>query len=71
VPDTGRATWNRTRGHVRFAPVTIAPYGAQLVELVFHPFYDREVYPPGNLFEVEGEQFVFRFDDGSVIAVNP
>lgn|GEM_PF-582173 len=56
---------------VRFAPVTIAPYGAQLVELVFHPFYDREVYPPGNLFEVEGEQFVFRFDDGSVIAVNP
>ncbi len=56
---------------VRFAPVTVAPYGAQLVELMFHPFYDREVYPPGDLFEVEGRQFIFRFSDGSVIAVSP
>ncbi len=56
---------------VRFAPVTIAPYGVQLVELVFYPFFDREVYPPGNLFNVNGRQFVFRFSDGSEITVNP
>jgi hypothetical protein len=53
------------------APVTIAPDMAQVVELYFGSFYVDEVVPPGTRANVHGKQFVFRFDDGSVITVNP
>ncbi len=53
------------------APVTIAPDMSQMVELYFADFYVDEVIPPGTRANVHGKQFVFRFDDGSVIAVNP
>lgn len=56
---------------VRFAPVTIAPYGTQLAELYFAEFYVDEVIPPGSKANVHGKQFVFRFSDGSEITVNP
>jgi hypothetical protein len=55
---------------VRFAPVTIAPDMSQVVELYFAEFHADSL---GNDFaaNVHGKQFVFRFDDGSVITVNP
>ena len=53
------------------APVTIAPNGSQLSELYFGRFYVDEVVPPGAIANVHNKQFVFRFDDGSVITVNP
>ncbi len=57
---------------VRFtAPVTIAPYGAQMVEIAFLVFRDHEIYPPGMPVDVRGKTFVFRFSDGSAITVNP
>ena len=53
------------------APVTIAPDMSRMVELCFGNFYVDEVVPPGTRANVHGKQFVFRFDDGSVITVNP
>jgi len=55
---------------VCFAPVTIAPNGTELVELYFGEFHLDEL---GNdvRANVAGKVFVFRFDDGSVITVNP
>jgi len=51
-------------------PVLIAPNGTQLVELYFAEFHADSL---GNdiAANVHGKQFVFRFDDGSVITVNP
>jgi outer membrane protein assembly factor BamB len=51
-------------------PVAIAPNGTQLVELYFVDFHLDE---PGNdvRANVAGKEFVFRFDDGSVITVTP
>jgi hypothetical protein len=57
---------------VRFTvPVTIAPNATELVELYFGSFCVDEVVPPRTQANVHGKQFVFRFDDGSVIVVNP
>ncbi len=56
---------------VNFAPVTIAPDGAQLVELAFQSFRTTELWPPGDTFNVSGQAFQFRFSDGSEITVNP
>jgi len=53
------------------APVTVAPDMAQIVELFFGEFFDREICPPGTPVNVHGGQFVFRFSDGSEITVNP
>jgi outer membrane protein assembly factor BamB len=55
---------------VHFAPLTIAPNATQLVELYFVDFHIDE---PGNdvRANVAGKEFVFRFDDGSEITVNP
>jgi len=53
------------------APVTIAPHGAQIVEIAFQNFKDTEVYPPGAPFKVHGQTFQFRFSDGSEITVKP
>lgn len=56
---------------VSFAPVTIAPSGAQLVELAFQSFRKTEVWPPGDTTDVRGKIFQFRFSDGSEITVSP
>ena len=53
------------------APLAVAPNMSQIVELYFAAFFDQEVCPPGTRVNVHGKQFMFRFSDGSVIAVNP
>jgi len=52
------------------APVTVAPYGMQLVELYFADFH---VDPLGadTSIKVSGKTFQFRFSDGSLITVMP
>ena len=44
------------------APVTIAPYGAQMVDLYFGSFWKQEVInpPPGDTCHVTGKTFHFR-----------
>jgi hypothetical protein len=54
---------------VFFAPVTIAPEGTQLVELLFQKFYPVHVptVPPDTTANVCGKTFQLRFDEGSEI----
>jgi prepilin-type N-terminal cleavage/methylation domain-containing protein len=51
-------------------PHTIAPYGAQEVEIAFLDFYVNE-NGNGAKVNVQGKTFQFRFSDGSEITVNP
>ncbi|MBM3332254.1 prepilin-type N-terminal cleavage/methylation domain-containing protein [candidate division WOR-3 bacterium] len=56
---------------VNFAvPHTIAPFGAQEVEIAFLEFYVNE-NGTGAKVNVTGKMFQFRFSDGSEITVNP
>ena len=54
---------------VPFAPVTIAPNGSQLVELLFQQFYPVSVPAPPHdtLANVCGKEFQLRFSEGSEI----
>ena len=55
---------------VHFAPVTIAPDMSQISEFLFMQFHVDEL-GNGTMANVGGKEFLFRFDDGSVITVNP
>jgi len=52
------------------SPLGIAPNGTQLIELYFGNFYVDSLGVDART-NVHGKGFVFRFDEGSVITVNP
>jgi len=51
-------------------PVGIAPNGTELVELYFGDFHVDSLGVDSRT-NVHGKQFVIRFDEGSVITVDP
>ncbi|HTW92459.1 MAG TPA: hypothetical protein VMH22_12220 [bacterium] len=64
LPGTGRGDT------VRFAPVTVGPSMSQTVELDFLDFFVDSL-GTGPKANVQGKQFVLRFDDGSELTVQP